>query len=235
MVEFSTDVEIRKIPDLIADLFEHILYDEDPNYWISDEAAILDVSMEMPEVLIPRLTEHYGKPITLADLKLPLWKLLRRLNDCETFEDSLAKFRDFLAKNNYPPNVVWVTPEDVLPNDHRVIYVKMPVSPTNERRVRELYDLSRNEKRGILFETICLTSETTYANAWMPKDVNAAVRNMMNNDLKLSIKTGMAKIPGKTVPSPLRWKYLRWKLRKNLNGSSALFSHDGFVAMIRES
>jgi hypothetical protein len=79
-MEFSSDFEIQKIPGLINELFEHVLHDEH-TLFISDEATIWDVSMAIPEDLLNRLSQHYGKPLSMDDLKQPLWKLLRQLDE----------------------------------------------------------------------------------------------------------------------------------------------------------
>lgn len=79
-MEFASDLEVRKIPNLIKDLFDHVLFDEQ-SLFISDEAMIWDVSTTDPEELLKRISAHYGKPVSMEDLKQPLWKLLRHLND----------------------------------------------------------------------------------------------------------------------------------------------------------
>ena len=61
------------------DLFEHVLYDEKPLV-VWDEATMWDVSMSAPADLLARLSRHYHKPVSIDDLRLPLWKLLRRVN-----------------------------------------------------------------------------------------------------------------------------------------------------------
>ena len=78
-MEFSPDREIEQLQDLVQELFDHVLYDEEPIF-ISDEATIWDVSMSSPEELLDRLSSYYGVTISRADLKLPLWKLLREIN-----------------------------------------------------------------------------------------------------------------------------------------------------------
>lgn len=79
-MEFSSDTEIRKVPELLDELFVHVLYDEEPLF-VSDEATIWDVSMADPEELLKRISAYYGSPVSIEDLKLPLWKLLRQLHD----------------------------------------------------------------------------------------------------------------------------------------------------------
>lgn len=80
MIPFSSDSEVQKIPELTQEFLQHVLYDEEPLF-ISDEATIWDVSMSPPEELISRISHHYRKPVSVADLAQPLWKLIRQLNE----------------------------------------------------------------------------------------------------------------------------------------------------------
>jgi hypothetical protein len=52
------------------------------NRWlfVSDEATIWDVSMAAPEEITKRCSEYYGIPVSMDDLKQPLWKLLSQLD-----------------------------------------------------------------------------------------------------------------------------------------------------------
>ena len=94
MIEFSSDAEMQKIPQLARDFFENVLYDEDPLF-VSDEAKIWDVSTSTGEDLLDRCSKYYGKPVTLEDFKLPLWRLLRQFY--EGRESLLAKNRLIVA------------------------------------------------------------------------------------------------------------------------------------------
>jgi hypothetical protein len=80
MIPFSSDSEMQKIPELTQEFFEHVLYDEEPLF-ISDEATIWDVSTSTREELISRISRYYKKPVSVADLAQPLWKLIRQLNE----------------------------------------------------------------------------------------------------------------------------------------------------------
>ena len=79
MAEFSSDEKMLQIPELSQELFKHVLYDEEP-FFVSDEATIWDVSMAAPEEIIKRCSEYYGVPVSMDDLKQPLWKLLPQLD-----------------------------------------------------------------------------------------------------------------------------------------------------------
>ena len=78
-MEFSSDVEMKKIAGLAEEFSKNILDDEP--FFVSDEANILDVSGAEPQELITRISNYYGKTISMADLRQPLWKLLRQLNE----------------------------------------------------------------------------------------------------------------------------------------------------------
>ena len=81
MIPFSSDSEMQKIRELTQEFFDYVLYDEEPLF-ISDEATIWDVSSApTAEELIDRISQYYKKPVTSADLKQPLWKLIRQLNE----------------------------------------------------------------------------------------------------------------------------------------------------------
>jgi len=80
MIPFSSDLEMKKIPELTQEFFEHVLYDEEPLF-VSDEATIWDVSMSTAQGLISRCRKYYKKPVSVADLGQPLWKLIRQLNE----------------------------------------------------------------------------------------------------------------------------------------------------------
>jgi hypothetical protein len=79
-MEFASDEKTRAAEGLCAEFLEHVLYDEEPLF-ISDEANVFDVSTLEPAKLTKRCFEYYGKSVTLADLKLPLWQLVTRLSE----------------------------------------------------------------------------------------------------------------------------------------------------------
>ncbi len=78
-MDFASDNEIQQLQSMVQELFNLVLYDEEPIF-ISDEATIFDVSMSSPEELLDRFSRYYRVTISRADLSLPLWKLLREIN-----------------------------------------------------------------------------------------------------------------------------------------------------------
>jgi hypothetical protein len=78
-MEFTSDDKIRASRGLTAELFTHVLYDEQ-QIFVSDEATILDVSLASPEELQKRCSAHYKTAVSLNELRRPLWQLLLELD-----------------------------------------------------------------------------------------------------------------------------------------------------------
>lgn len=82
-MDFVSTVEMQKISRESGEFFKNVLPDEDPVF-VSDEATIWDVSTATGGELLSRISNYYGTSLSLDDLKLPLWKLLRKLNEERT-------------------------------------------------------------------------------------------------------------------------------------------------------
>ncbi len=72
---------MKKIPELADEFYDNILDEEDRPFFVSDEATVWDVWMSTPEELLKKVSQYYEKTVTTDDLKQPLWKLLRQLNE----------------------------------------------------------------------------------------------------------------------------------------------------------
>lgn len=81
MLEFSPDVEMRKVSGLADEFFQKVLYDEEPLF-VSDEATLWGVWMGDVDEVLERCRSYYGVPLTFEETQQhPLWKLLRTLDD----------------------------------------------------------------------------------------------------------------------------------------------------------
>ena len=77
MLEFSPNTEVSRVSDLADELFEHVLYDEEPLF-ISDEVTLWGVSMSDVDEVLERFRNYYRVTVTLEETQqLPLWQLLR--------------------------------------------------------------------------------------------------------------------------------------------------------------
>jgi len=78
---FSSDEKMQQIEQLTREVFEQVLSGEYEPVFVGDEATIWDVSMETPEELLRRCSEHYRTSVSIEDFKQRLWKLIRQLNE----------------------------------------------------------------------------------------------------------------------------------------------------------
>jgi len=78
-MEFSSDLEMKKIAKQAHEFHKYILDDEP--FFVSDEANIFDVSGAEPEELLARICGDYGGDVSMTDLQQPPWKLIRQLNE----------------------------------------------------------------------------------------------------------------------------------------------------------
>lgn len=84
MAEFSPNTEMSRVKALADELFEHVLYDEEPIF-ISDEATLWGVSMSDVDAVLERVRKYYGVSLSLEETQqFPLWKLLRLLDERRT-------------------------------------------------------------------------------------------------------------------------------------------------------
>jgi hypothetical protein len=141
----------------------------------------------------------------------------------QNFEGAFAKFCQFLNDNGYSPNVIWVTPQEVILSGGAA-YVKVPVPRRNEELVRELFQLSVNQQVAILFTTICEIDGATCTYAWVQKnDSEAAEALMPDSGVKMSIKSGLSRISGTAVSSKLQWLYFKVRYGRKQRHSKDLF------------
>ena len=81
MAEFSSSANMSRVGSLTDELFEHVLYDEEPLF-VSDEATLWGVSMSDVDDVLERCRKYYGVPVSLEETQqLPLWKLLLLLDE----------------------------------------------------------------------------------------------------------------------------------------------------------
>jgi hypothetical protein len=78
-MEFSPDLEMKKIAALAEEFYAKVL--DDRPFFVSDNASIWDVSGADADELLARISEHYSRTLSEDDLKQPLWKLIRQLNE----------------------------------------------------------------------------------------------------------------------------------------------------------
>jgi hypothetical protein len=141
-----------------------------------------------------------------------------------SFEESCARFREFLANNGYAHEAVWITPKDVLLSGRRLVYVRLPIPGGNREHARALFDTAMKEQSGVSFKTVCETDYATLCTVWVPADDSERQHAMCSKaDLKMSAATSEGRVRGKEVRSGFLWRYLQLRYRKNQALKDQLF------------
>jgi hypothetical protein len=125
-----------------------------------------------------------------------------------TFEKACARYGRFLNENGHSSALLWVTSQDILFTDRRLLYVKLPLPESNLKLVRELFDTAMAQQSGISFSTVCRLDEATCCRAWAPANEEEASRAMCPRDLKMSAHAESSRFVGEAVRNRLRWRYL---------------------------
>ena len=79
-MEFSSDAKMKEIGALAQEFFDNVIRNQE-SIFVSDEATIWDASMEAPEELRRACSDYYEVPVSMEDLKVPLWELIPSLNE----------------------------------------------------------------------------------------------------------------------------------------------------------
>jgi len=143
-----------------------------------------------------------------------------------SFGATVVRFQEFLGQNQYPENILWLTPEDVLLSGKRSVYVRVPIPAANEMKARKMYDDGVANGRGLLISTICEMESSTCCYVWYPRRQEEEPQGIWPHDgsVNLSAKMETSRVPGKPVKSRLLWALLMLRNRRKQDLKEFLFS-----------
>jgi hypothetical protein len=143
-----------------------------------------------------------------------------------SFGATVARFQEFLGQNQYPENILWLMPEDVLLPGKPFVYVCIPISAANEMKVRKIYDEGVANGRGLLMSTVCEMHSSTCCYVWYPRTQEEEPQGLWPHDgsVKLSAQMDSSRVLGKPVKNRLLWALLRLRNRRKQNLKEFLFS-----------
>lgn len=127
-----------------------------------------------------------------------------------SFEAAGQLFGEFLARNDYPTVVRWLTPDDVVAEQRQRYWIR-------DNGVKALADANRRyevgvvRNLGIALRALCSNNTTTFATVFVPADGLSAEMNLLGEGLKLSIPS--ERVVASVVKNPFRWMFLRLKFR----------------------
>lgn len=131
----------------------------------------------------------------------------------ESFETAVTRFRAFLVQQDYPPNVLWLTPEDVVFWGLRYFFWKDDASERSSHAKAEFESgIARNV--GISFQAHCKTERWAICRVYVPRDeVEAECRMIPKTGVKISAVKDP--LPAIEIDSRVQWRLLKWLVRKD--------------------
>ena len=120
-------------------------------------------------------------------------------NEPQSFEEAVSQFQEFLRKNGWSTNLIWVEPTDLLLTGSPAIYVRLPVPAENLALAHKRFALGMSNGLGILFDTICELKNASCCFAWVPKNPTEQADHLMGRGLKLSAPADRSRRSGKAV------------------------------------
>jgi len=141
-----------------------------------------------------------------------------------SFEDSCRRFREFLARNGYPLELVWITSDDVLLTGRNFLYVKLPSPDRGGGAARARFEAATKAQSGVSFKGLFETDHKTLCTVWVASDDSECERAMCSKtDLKMSAPVERNRPPIKEVRSRFVWWCLRLRYREKQTGKDDLF------------
>jgi len=121
-----------------------------------------------------------------------------------SFEEAEEAFRNFLADNEAPTELLWVFREDVIPEGYGNMAIRTPLPTDNHERAKKCFELGKKRNLGVAFLAFCKLDGATCCFVQLPEDDrDAQYKSMGNRYLKLS-RTTMPE--ARAISNSVLWK-----------------------------
>lgn len=131
----------------------------------------------------------------------------------ELFETAVGNFRAFLVQQDYPPNLLWLSPDDVVFWGLRYFFWKG--DPTERTSLAKAeFESAMAHNIGIALQAECKTERWTICRVYVPQDeIDAECRMIPTTGVKLAATVGPK--PAREICSRIQWRLLKWLVRKS--------------------
>lgn len=131
----------------------------------------------------------------------------------ESFETAVTNFRRFLVQQDYPPNLLWLTPDDIVFWGMRYFFWKGEPSARSSQ-AKSYYESGMARNNGIELQAHCKTERWTICRVYVPEDQLDAECRMIP---KIGVKTAAAVDPKPAVEigNMIQWRILKWWVRNS--------------------
>ena len=87
-----------------------------------------------------------------------------------SFEESCGRFCEFLIRNGYPGEIVWITSDDLLVTGRRLFYVRLPNPDRGRVDARARFEEAAKKQSGVSFRAMFETDHRSLCTVWVPID-----------------------------------------------------------------
>lgn len=129
----------------------------------------------------------------------------------ESFERAVADFRRFLIQQDYPPNLLWLTPNDVVFWGLRYFFWKGDPSE-RESRAKTSFSNAMAANVGIALQAQCKTDRWAICRLYVPEDELDAERRMIPKT-GVKVAATIDPKPAMVVDNRIQWWLLKWLVR----------------------
>ena len=147
-----------------------------------------------------------AQTLTVEGASVPDMDPNRAADPPESLEAATELFREFLLSQNYPTQITWIAPTDVLVGFRDCRFLVDSSGAAGTEYAQNSYATGLARGLGIAMIALCASDRSTFATVVVPDDETDRQRRLMRKGLKLSIPLDRRKCL--VVTSPLRWKIL---------------------------
>ena len=108
-------------------------------------------------------------------------------NAGEEFEQAVQRFRIFLERQGFSPNVIWIEPSDVALTGDKRIFVYPAEQENAEIAARNIFKQGVGEGNGVVIKGLFPKKDATYSFVWFPRDRAEAEYEMVPRGVKLQV------------------------------------------------
>lgn len=131
--------------------------------------------------------------------------------DLETPPSCLAEaeglFAEYLAANNYPAQIRWITAEQILQSEDGNYLVYASGEESSRAEAGSRYAAGLEAGFGILLQALCATASQTVAEIYIPSGEADAKLNRIRSCLKFTCPLTVA--PAAYVHDPAEWQRIK--------------------------
>lgn len=105
----------------------------------------------------------------------------------EGFDQALERFRNFLAREGFSPNVIWIEPSDVVLTVDKRIFVCHTGGESAAVAARDTFEQGVQKGNGVVLKGLFPKKDATYSFVWFPQDSAEAEYEMLPQGVKLQV------------------------------------------------